>query len=149
MYKHILVPTDGSELSSEAVNSAIALAKTLGAQMTFLFVQPDYPSPIVGEGAIIAPESREEFIRETQEQARAILEDARELAQASGVSAQVHSVVGDSPYTVIVATAESCECDLVFMASHGRKGLANLLLGSETQKVLTHCKIPVLVYRSA
>lgn len=147
MYKHLLVPTDGSELSLHAARNAVALAKSLGARLTFVYVQPDYPQPIIGEGAILAPESREEFSRGTEEQALSILDEFRALAEAEGVQADTHTEVNDIPYEVIIAAAETRHCDLIFMASHGRRGLAGLLIGSETNKVLTHCRIPVLVYR--
>ncbi|MEN3111438.1 universal stress protein [Uliginosibacterium paludis] len=147
MYKHLLVPTDGTELSSKAVDSAVALAKTLDAQITFLYIQPDFPLPIAGEGTMLAPESREDFARGTEEQARKILNEASEVAKRSGVEANAKTAISDVPYEVIIESAQQEHCDLVFMASHGRKGLAGLLIGSETHKVLTHCKIPVLVYR--
>ncbi len=147
MYKHLLVPTDGTELSSKAVESAIALASTLNAQVTFLYIQPEFPLPIAGEGTMLAPESREDFARGTEEQARKILNEASDVAKRSNVSSKAKTAISDVPYEVIIDTAQQEHCDLVFMASHGRKGLAGLLIGSETHKVLTHCKIPVLVYR--
>lgn len=147
MYKHLLVPTDGTELSLRAVDSASDLAKALGARITFLYVQPDFPLPIAGEGTMLAPESREDFARGTEDQARKILAEAVEVATAKGVKADAKTAVSDVPYELIIDTAQREACDLVFMASHGRKGLAGLLIGSETHKVLTHCKIPVLVFR--
>lgn len=147
MYKHILVPTDGSALSSHAVESAIKFAASTQARITLLYVQPDYPRPIVGEGALIAPENREEFLEETSKQANSILASAQAAARAAGVTAVSYTEVSDIPFQVIIDTAEREKCDLIFMASHGRKGLAGLLIGSETHKVLTHSKIPVLVYR--
>lgn len=147
MYKHLLVPTDGTELSSKAVESAIALALGLGARITFLYIQPDFPLPIAGEGTMLSPESREDFARGTEEQARKILAEAMESANQAKVAADARTAISDVPYELIIDTAQKESCDLVFMASHGRKGLAGLLIGSETHKVLTHCKIPVLVYR--
>ncbi len=147
MYKHLLVPTDGTELSSKCTENAVKFAQTLGAHITFLYIQPDFPPPIAGEGTMLAPESREDFARGTEEQARKILTEASDIAKRSGVSADAKTAVSDVPYEVIIETAQQEHCDLVFMASHGRKGLAGLLIGSETHKVLTHCKIPVLVYR--
>lgn len=147
MYKHILVPTDGSELSAKATDSAIELAQVLGARLSFLYVQPEFPLPIAGEGTMLAPESREEFASGTEAQARKILATACAAANAVGVTADAQTAVSDIPYELIIDTAQSLGCDLVFMASHGRKGLVGLLIGSETNKVLTHCKIPVLVYR--
>jgi nucleotide-binding universal stress UspA family protein len=147
MYKHILVPVDGSELSSHASVKAVALARSLDAHITFLYVQPDYPRPIVGEGTLIAPENREEFLRSTEEVADTILGDAVRMAAESTVSAAQHTEVSDTPWEVITRMAVAQKCDLIFMASHGRRGLASLLIGSETNKVLTHTTIPVLVYR--
>lgn len=147
MYKHLLVPVDGSELSMHAAGKAVEFARSLDARITFVYVQPDFPRPIVGEGALIAPESREEFEQSAAEQADRILSQASSFAKEANVSAQTRTEVSDVPYQVIVATADAEKCDLIFMASHGRRGLAGLLIGSETHKVLTHCKTPVLVYR--
>lgn len=147
MYKHLLIPTDGSDLSQQATEQGVAFAAAIKAKITFLYVQPEFPLPLAGEGVMLAPESREEFSQGTQEQAQRILASAAEKAAQAGVDAQTRTTVCDIPYEVIIRTAENEGCDLVFMASHGRRGLAGLLLGSETNKVLTHCKIPVLVYR--
>lgn len=147
MYKHILIPTDGSELSAKAVESGTSLARSLGAKVTYLYVQPDFPLPLAGEGAMLAPESREEFAQGTGEQAQRVLDAAQASAKAQGVENAAVTEISDLPYEVIIATAAKEGCDLVFMASHGRKGLAGLLIGSETHKVLSHCKVPVLVYR--
>ena len=147
MYKHLLIPTDGSELSARAVASAVEFARSLSAEVCFLYVQPEFPLPIAGEGAMLAPESRDEFSKGTQEQAERILAEAVSIAEKSGVKAHSLTEVSDIPYEVIINAAQTQACDLVFMASHGRKGLAGLLIGSETHKVLTHSKVPVLVYR--
>lgn len=147
MYTHLLVPNDGSELSRQAVESAVALARSLNARVSFLYIQPDFPLPLAGEGAMMVPESREEFARSTLEQSRRILTESEEIARQAGVDARSLTAVSDIPYEVIINTASTEGCDLIFMASHGRKGLAGLLIGSETHKVLTHCKTPVLVYR--
>ena len=147
MYKHILVPTDGSDLSTQAVDQACTLARSLGSSITLLYVQPDYPQPIVGEGALIAPEHRDDYLRGAAELAERVLSEASARVQAQGVAVDTHTEISDRPWQIIVDTAESKGCDLVFMASHGRRGLVGLLIGSETHKVLTHCTIPVLVYR--
>lgn len=147
MYKHLLIPTDGSELSGRAVASAVAFARSLKAKVTFLYVQPDFPTPIAGEVAMLAAESRDEFAQSTREQAERILAEAVAVAKTAGLETSTATEVSDIPYQVIINTAQNQGCDLVFMASHGRKGLAGLLIGSETHKVLTHCKVPVLVYR--
>ena len=147
MFKHILVPTDGSELSNDTVRRAVAFAKEAGARITFFFSKPDYPMAFYGEGALIDPTTPEKFSEMAEAQAREILGAAEKTAQDGGVSCASHSVTSDIPYEAIIGAADSTGCDLIFMASHGRRGFSGLLLGSETQKVLTHSKIPVLVYR--
>lgn len=147
MFKHILVPTDGSELSGVAIRSAIMFAKETGARITFFYARPDFPMPIYGEGALIDPTTPEQFAQSAEQEAKTILDQVVADAAAAGVSCETESVVSEIPYEAIIQTAEKHGCDLIFMASHGRRGLANLLLGSETQRVLTHSKIPVLVYR--
>jgi len=148
MFKHILVPTDGSELSDKAVRQAIEFARETGARITFFFAKPDYPVTFYGEGALIDPTTPEKFAELTENQAREILGAAEKSAREAGLRecgtlATTHNV----PYEAIIDAAGQCGCDLIFMASHGRRGLSGLLLGSETQKVLTHSKIPVLSYR--
>lgn len=147
MFKHILVPTDGSPLSSDTVKRAIAFAKETGAKVTFFFAKPDYPVAFYGEGALIDPTTPDKFAEMAEQQAREILAAHESAAKAEGVASASLSSVSDIPYEAIIAAAETAGADLIFMASHGRRGFSGLLLGSETQKVLTHSKIPVLVYR--
>lgn len=149
MFKHILVPTDGSELSAKTIKQAILFAKSLGAetQITAFFAQPEYPTSYFAEGALIDPETPDEFSKNTNEQANKYLNDIAKEAANVGVKCNVVTKISDSPFRAIIEVAESEKCDLIFMASHGRRGLAGLLLGSETNRVLTHTKIPVLVYR--
>lgn len=147
MFKHVLVPTDGSPLSDTAVTRSIAFAKEIGARLTFFYSQPDFPMPIYGEGALIDPTTPEQFAGSAREEAQRILDRARAAAQAEGVSADTDTQISEVPYEAIISAADRHGCDLIFMASHGRRGIAGLLLGSETQKVLTHSKTPVLVYR--
>lgn len=147
MFKHILVPTDGSPLSSDTVKRAIAFAKETGAKVTFFFAKPDYPVAFYGEGALIDPTTPDKFAEMAEQQAREILSAHEAAAKAEGVACASASSVSDIPYEAIIAGAETAGADLIFMASHGRRGFSGLLLGSETQKVLTHSKIPVLVYR--
>jgi nucleotide-binding universal stress UspA family protein len=147
MFKHILVPTDGSPLSSDTVKRAIAFAKETGARITFFFAKPDYPVAFYGEGALIDPTTPDKFAQMAEQQAREILAAHEATAKAEGVASASVSSVSDIPYEAIIAAAEASGADLIFMASHGRRGFSGLLLGSETQKVLTHSKIPVLVYR--
>ncbi len=147
MFKHILVPTDGSDLSSDTANRAIVFAKEAGAKITFYFAKPDYPVAFYGEGALIDPTTPEKFAEMADQQAGEILAACEARAKTAGVVSASNSSVSDVPYEAIIAAAEQVGADLIFMASHGRRGISGLLLGSETQKVLTHSKIPVLVYR--
>ncbi len=147
MFKHILVPTDGSPLSSDAVARAVQFAKDSGARITFFFARPDYPISFYGEGAVMDPASPEKFAELARKQADEILGAAVELARQAGVECDGTSAVSDVPHEAIIAEANGRGCDLIFMASHGRRGISAMLLGSETQKVLTHSKIPVLVFR--
>jgi nucleotide-binding universal stress UspA family protein len=147
MFKHILVPTDGSELSQSTVRRAVTFAKEAGAKITFFYAQPDFPMPIYGEGALIDPTTPEQFARAAAHEAQRILDAAKEVAAANEVEADTDTAVNEVPYEAIIDATTRHGCDLVFMASHGRRGFASLLLGSETQKVLTHSNIPVLVYR--
>lgn len=147
MFKHILVPTDGSALSSDTVKRAVDFAKEIGAKITFFFAKPDYPVAFYGEGALIDPTTPEKFAAMAEQQAQEILNAAKQQAQAGGVTCASLSVVSDIPYEAIIDATTTSGCDMIFMASHGRRGFSALLLGSETQKVLTHSKVPVLVYR--
>lgn len=147
MFKHILVPTDGSTLSTDTVKRAVAFAKEIGAKLTFFYAKPDYPVAYYGEGALIDPTTPERFAEMADKQSKEILGGAEAAASAGGVSCASVSAISDVPYEAIIEAATSANCDLIFMSSHGRKGISGLLLGSETQKVLTHSKIPVLVYR--
>jgi nucleotide-binding universal stress UspA family protein len=147
MFKHILVPTDGSQLSFDTSRRAIAFAKETGAKVTFFFAKPDYPVAFYGEGALIDPTTPDKFAEMAEQQASEILAANEAAAKAEGVVSATVSSVSDIPYEAIIAAAEQTGADLIFMASHGRRGISGLLLGSETQKVLTHSKIPVLVYR--
>lgn len=147
MFKHLLVPTDGSDLSDGTVRRAISFAKDAGAKITFFYAQPDFPMPIYGEGALIDPTTPEQFARASALEAEEILSRAKAAAEAEGVAVATDTTVNEVPYEAIIDAAARHGCDLIFMASHGRRGLASLLLGSETHKVLTHSTVPVLVYR--
>lgn len=147
MFRHILVPTDGSQLSTETVKRAISFARESGARITFFYARPEYPVAFYGEGAFIDPTTPEKFAEMTGLQADEILSGCESLAKAEGVDCSKLSVTSDIPYEAIIEGATQANCDLIFMASHGRRGISGLLLGSETQKVLTHSTIPVLVYR--
>ena len=147
MFKHILVPTDGSALSTDTVRKAVEFAREAGDKITFFYAKPDYPVAFYGEGALIDPTTPEKFAEMAENQAHEILGAAEAIARASAVACASRADTSDSPYDAVIRAATESGCDLIFMASHGRRGLSGLLLGSETQKVLTHSKIPVLVYR--
>lgn len=147
MFKHLLVPTDGSQLSLEAVKRAVGFAGEAGARITFFYAKPEYPVAFYGEGALIDPTTPEKFAQMASQQANDVLTACMQLAEAQSVPATVASATSDVPYEAIISAAETAGCDLIFMASHGRRGIGGLLLGSETQKVLTHSRFPVLVYR--
>ncbi|MEO8567151.1 MAG: universal stress protein [Betaproteobacteria bacterium] len=147
MYKNILVATDGTRLSGKAITQAVALAKALGARLTAFYASPDYPLPVYAEGAIVEPMSRREYAAICKDEADRILGAVATKAKSARVAfAGVH-VVNSTPWRAILAAARRHRCDAIVMASHGRRGVSALLLGSETQKVLTHSKIPVVVVR--
>ncbi len=150
MYKHILLPTDGSELSNKAVKQAIELAKAIGAKITALHVMPNYER-YVNERYNVSAAMAEPVKTKYTEDAAALSKEILDLVCATGTAAGVEcaraSVTGDSPYEAIIEQATKSGCDLIMMSSHGRRGLQGILLGSETQKVLTHSKTPVLVCR--
>jgi nucleotide-binding universal stress UspA family protein len=129
------------------VKRAIEFARETSARITFFFAKPDYPVAFYGEGALIDPTTPDKFAEMAEQQAREILTAHEASAKAAGVSCASVTSISDIPYEAIIAAAEKVGADLIFMASHGRRGISGLLLGSETQKVLTHSKIPVLVYR--
>ena len=149
MFKHILVPTDGSALSDRAVEAAIKLAKLAGARITAFHAVEPYPL----QGAYAAeasgvPELRPEvFAQRNEEYAKRVLDAVAGAAVAANVQCATDYVTSRSAFEAIVEKARKENCDLIVMASHGRRGLEGFLLGSETQKVLTHSSIPVLVYR--
>ena len=148
MYQHIMLPLDGSELSLKAVHEGIALAKALGSRLTLITVVSPYrtgvTTPITSSIIHEVEESRDEEHKKAAQKLHAGI-----AARAKSETVQCDSLVvaGDNPYAQIIENAQACKCDLIVMASHGRRGLDALLLGSETVKVLTHSKIPVLVVR--
>lgn len=147
MFKHILLPTDGSPLSRSAVEAGVALAKSLGARVTGFFAAPA-PTPVIYRRAIpvgiTTLEKHRKIIKKMADNYLAVIAKA---AGAAGVPYQGVSVTSDFPAQAILETAKKRKCDLIFMAPHGEHGLSELLLGSQTQKVLSHATIPVLVYR--
>ena len=146
MFKNILIPTDGSEQSQRAVRTGVELAKLHGARVTGVHVIPDYHLLIAYEGAF-DPVTEERIEEEAKARADTYLAFIREAAGEAGVQCSTVCETSDHPYDAILKTADTAACDLILMTSHGRKGLAAVLLGSETRKVLTHAKVPVLVVR--
>lgn len=145
MYKHILVATDGSELSERAIQHAVGLAHALGARLTALTIIKPWHTVAPGEIMVAFPEA--EYRKGAEIAAQRYVGYAQEAANDKGVPCETKWLEHEQPWEAIVATAEAEKCDLIVMASHGRKGLAALLLGSETRKVLTQSKLPVLVCR--
>ena len=147
MYTHILVATDGSKLSAKAVTHAIALAQALGAHLTGFYASPDYPLPVYADGVVYEPFSRKEYAAKCKKDAAKILDAAATKAKLAGIAFASAHAISASPWEAILAAAKRHKCDAIVMASHGRRGVSALLLGSETQKVLTHSKVPVIVVR--
>ena len=148
MYRHILVPTDGSPLSLKAAKEAARLAKSHNAKITAFYVIPPYTAPH-GEAMILCPDlfSKAEYKKQTETYASAALAKVEAEARKEGVCVDQTFATAEAPWKGIVDAAQSRHCDLIVMSSHGRRGLDHLLLGSETLKVLTHSKTPVLVCR--
>jgi len=147
MYKKILVPTDGSALSKKAIRSAIELASSVGAELVALHVVPRYPTSYFEGGIAVSPSEVARVEKQWAEHGQALADEVGKAADKAGVKARAVTVRSDLVAEAILAAARKNKCDLVVMASHGRKGLKRLLLGSETQHVLTHGTIPVLVLR--
>jgi nucleotide-binding universal stress UspA family protein len=145
MYRHILIPTDGSVLATEAVDKGIAFAKDIGAKVTVLTVTG--PFHMLSLDPLQINDTFAEYQRHASCHARRILAVAAQKARALEVLCDTVEIEGTNPHEVIIATAAKEGTDLIVMASHGRRGLSAILLGSETLKVLTHSKTPVLVYR--
>ena len=145
MYKHILIPTDGSKLSEQAIKQGVMLAKSLNAKVTAVTVSPPFHTFAVEP--MILTDTPQQYEADCKVMAEKYLTAARDAAKAAGVSYDQTYIVHDHPYEAIIDAATKNGCDLIFMASHGRKGVSALVLGSETTKVLTHSKIPTLVCR--
>ena len=145
MFKHILIPTDGRDLSRKAVIYGMQLAKTLGARVTAITLTEPYH--VASMDAVLVAETVEEHEARVARVADRALEQVKMAAEAAGVQAETVRESHDQPYRAIIDCALANKCDLIVMASHGRRGVAALLVGSETVKVLTYSTIPVLVYR--
>ena len=147
MYQRILVPTDGSALSKKAVNSAIEQAAATGAELVALYVVPRYPMSYF-EGGISVPNSEvARTEKQWTEKGQAVVDEVQRAAKASGVKAKGVLARSNLVAESVISAAKKHKCDLIIMASHGRKGIKRVLLGSETQHVLTHSNLPVLVLR--
>jgi len=144
MYKRILFPTDGSEITQKALDSAIALAKLSGAEMYVLSVKEPFPYSAISEMQPVPPQ---EFYDAQERIAAGRVQAAAESARAAGITCHAHTVEAIHPWEAILDHAKTQGCDVIVMASHGRRGVSALLLGSETSRVLTHTTLPVLVVR--
>ena len=147
MYQHILVATDGSDLSKTAVRNAIDLAAAVNAELVALYVVPRYPVSYFEGGITISMEDIARTEKQWSDKGRAVVDAVQQEAEAAGVKAKGVVLQSDLVAESIMAAAAKHQCDLVVMASHGRRGLKRVLLGSETQHVLTHSTIPVLILR--
>ena len=145
MFKHILIPTDGSDLSRKAVLYGVRLAKECGSKVTGLNLAEPYHAGSMD--AVLVSVGEDEYEENSRRASELALEQVRMAADAAGVPCDAVREIHDHPYRAIIDAAHARGCDLIIMASHGRRGFSALLLGSETSKVLTHSTIPVLVYR--
>lgn len=149
MYRHLLVPIDNTELSTATVSRAVEFARTLGARITFFHALPDYAAEFRGDADVVRLTSPDDYAYTYEGQAGEVLAKAESAALAQGVPCDVTSTVSDSPYRAILAAAREAGCDLIFMASHGRRSNIGMMLGSQTLKVLINTEIPVLVSATA
>jgi nucleotide-binding universal stress UspA family protein len=145
MFKHVLLPTDGSNLSQVAIQKGVQFAKSMKAKITGISVMPEQKYYLYQTD--ITVQVKEEAAKQHKLQANRNLSVIEKATKDAGVPCETLCEISDYPYETIIRVAEQKGCDLIMMASHGRRGVKGLLLGSETQKVLTHSKIPVLVYR--
>ncbi|HEY4724092.1 MAG TPA: universal stress protein [Anaerolineae bacterium] len=146
MHRHILIPTDGSDLSHKAIDYGMALAKSVNAKVTVMTVSAPFHAFVIEPGMIT--DTPEQYSKRMKTLATKYFNEAKESALAAGLSCDMVHVEHDQPYLAIIKTAAEKSCDLIVMASHGRRGISAMVLGSETVKVLTHSTIPVLVFRA-
>ena len=145
MFKHLLLPTDGSALSKAAIERGLQLAKSMQAKVTGVYVIPQFH--LLAYDAQMVADTEKQFVADCKAHADQYLAAIGRAAREAGVACDTVAATSDHPFEGIIQTAQDKGCDLVVMASHGRRGVRGLLLGSETNKVLTHNKIPVLVFR--
>ena len=151
MFRHLLVPTDGSDLADGTIRRAVSFAREAGARITFVHAQESFmvrpEAGLYGEALSLDPSVADQFSRAEEDYTVSVLARARAVAEEAGVACATVAAANPVIHEAILQTAAAEGCDLIFMASHGRRGLAGLLLGSETQRVLVHSSLPVLVYR--
>ncbi len=147
MFKHLLMPTDGSNLSNDALKVGISFAQEIKARVTFIHVMPEYVAAAFAEFPAGGQAAFADFMKATEDSAKSILGAAEAAARTASITCDSVAIRHQQPWRAIIDIAQERRCDLIFMASHGRRGIGALVLGSETHKVLTHSKIPVLVYR--
>jgi nucleotide-binding universal stress UspA family protein len=147
MYEKILVATDGSSLSKKAIDAAISLAALTGACLVAIKVVPRYPQSYFEGGLALQAEEVGRIEKQWADEGQAVVDEVKKAAELQGVKTRALTIKSDIVSDAIIATAKKHKCDLIVMASHGRKGVKRLLLGSETQQVLTHSHVPVLVLR--
>jgi nucleotide-binding universal stress UspA family protein len=145
MYNHMLIPTDGSDLSKRAAQHGVALAKVVGARITAVTVSAPFDTFVIEPSTFMG--SFDQYRQIVSASAEKYLDVMRDIAVTAGVGCDILHVEHEHPYQAIIDTAKSRRCDVIVMASHGRHGISAMLLGSETVKVLTHCTVPVIVYR--
>ena len=145
MFKQILLPTDGSELSERAALAGISFAKEIGAQVVAVTVLPEFHTMTLN--SVMIEDTKDQYDADMAQLGERYLAFISDAARSAGVPCATVKLTSDDPYEAILAAAKERKCDLIIMASHGRKGIKGVLLGSETQKVLVHSDIPVLVYR--
>ena len=144
MFRRILVPTDGSDITKKAIDVAIGMARAMGARLYTLSVKEPFPYSAISE---MQPTPPQEFYDAQERIANARVQQVRDACAGGGMTCEAHTIEALHPWEAIIDHAKRQECDLIVMASHGRRGVSALLLGSETQKVLTHTMIPVLIVR--
>lgn len=149
MYRHLLVPVDGTDLSTVTIGLAVEFARTLGARVTFFHAQPDFSSSLQGDADVVRLTAPADYVYTYEGRARELLTKAEAAARAHGVPCASSCAVSDTPYSAIITAAREAGCDLIYMASHGRKSTLGMMLGSQTLKVLLHSEIPVLVSATA
>jgi nucleotide-binding universal stress UspA family protein len=147
VYKHILIPTDGSEVADKAVAAGIDFARENGARVTLFTAVPEYQPPHEGEIRAGKVVSVDEFDRQSERKAKEVLANATRQARAAQLAFDTDFTQSNQPWRAIIAAAERNGCDAIFMASHGRTGLAAVWHGSQTREVLSHSKLPTLIYR--